>query len=100
MFIQVNLADEKQKSGILLNDLNDFYKYCCEMLDLNIMGLMCLPPVNSDSNKYFETLKKKSEDLNLCEISMGMSADYVDAVSSGSTFIRIGSAIFGERKIN
>jgi len=100
LFIQVNLADEKQKSGILLNDLNDFYKYCCEMLDLNIMGLMCLPPVNSDSNKYFETLKKKSEDLNLCEISMGMSADYVDAVSSGSTFIRIGSAIFGERKIN
>ncbi len=100
LFIQVNLAEEKQKSGILLKDLNDFYNYCRDKLDLDIIGLMCLPPINSESNKYFQILKKKSEELNLHEISMGMSADYEEAVCAGSTFIRIGSAIFGERKIN
>jgi len=100
LFIQVNLAEEKQKSGILLKDLNDFYNYCRDKLDLNIIGLMCLPPIHPGSNKYFQILKKKSEELNLHEISMGMSADYEEAVSTGSTFIRIGSAIFGERKIN
>ena len=97
LFIQVNVAEESQKSGILLNDLNRFYNLCTKELSLNIIGLMCMPPINSDSNKYFQILKKTSEKLNLTNLSMGMSADYEQAILSGSTYLRLGTAIFGAR---
>ena len=97
LFIQVNIAEESQKSGILLNDLNHFYNFCTKELSLNITGLMCLPPINSDSNKYFKILKRTSEKLNLTDLSMGMSADYDHAVLNGSTYLRLGTAIFGAR---
>ena len=99
LFIQVNIAEENQKSGILLNDLKNFYFYCTEDLSLNIIGLMCLPPINSDSNKYFKILKTTSEEFNIKNLSMGMSADYDQAVLNGSTYLRLGTAIFGERNI-
>ena len=97
LFIQVNVAGEGQKSGILLNDLNHFYNFCTKELSLNITGLMCLPPINSDPNKYFKILKKTSEKLNLTDLSMGMSADYDQAILNGSTYLRLGTAIFGAR---
>lgn len=97
IFIQVNLAEESQKSGINLNDLNVFYDYCTKDLSLNIIGLMCLPPVGPNSDKYFKVLKKKAQELNLIHLSMGMSADYEHAILNGSTFLRLGTAIFGER---
>ena len=97
LFLQINIAEEIQKSGILLNDLDNFYNYCTKELSLNIIGLMCLPPVNSDSGKYFKILKKTSEKLNLTDLSMGMSADYEQAVLNGSTYLRLGTVIFGER---
>ena len=97
LFIQVNIDGENAKSGILLSDLVNFYSYCTKELSLNIIGLMCLPPINSDSNKYFRILKKKSKELNLNDLSMGMSSDYEQAVLNGSTYLRLGTAIFGER---
>ena len=97
MFIQINIVDEIQKSGILLNNVKSFYNYCTKELSLNIIGLMCLPPINSDSNKYFIILKKTSEKLNLTELSMGMSADYEIAVAFGATHVRVGTASFGQR---
>ena len=97
LFIQVNIAEENQKSGILLNDLDHFYNFCTKELSLNIIGLMCLPPINSDSNKYFQILKKNSDKLNLRDLSMGMSADYDQAILNGSTYLRLGTAIFGTR---
>ena len=99
LFIQVNLADEKQKSGIPLDNLKNFYNYCVNDLSLNIIGLMCLPPINSNSDKYFKLLKKSSDDLNLKELSIGMSSDYENALANGSTFLRIGTLIMGERNI-
>ncbi len=99
LFIQVNIAEEYQKSGILLHDLDKFYNYCTKELSLNIIGLMCLPPVNNNSSKYFKILKKKSEELNLTDLSMGMSSDYEQATLNGSTFLRLGTVIFGERNI-
>ena len=97
LFIQVNIAEENKKSGILLNDLDHFYNFCTKELSLNIIGLMCLPPINSDSNKYFQILKKNSDKLNLRDLSMGMSADYDQAILNGSTYLRLGTAIFGAR---
>ena len=97
LFIQVNLAKEEQKSGILLSDLENFYNFCTKELSLNIIGLMCLHPFNSDSSKYFKTLKKSSEKLNLVDLSMGMSSDYEQAMLNGSTYLRLGTLIFGER---
>ena len=97
LFIQVNLAKEIQKSGILLDDVNNFYNYCTKELSLNVIGLMCLTPTNSDSNKYFMTLQKISKKLNLTDLSTGMSADYEQAIINGSTYLRLGTAIFGER---
>ena len=97
LFIQINVADEIQKSGILLKDVSNFYNYCTKELSLNIIGLMCLPPISSDSNKYFMILKKTSEKLNLTDLSMGMSADYEQAIINGSTHLRLGTAIFGAR---
>lgn len=96
-FIQVNLADESQKSGISLNNLKSFYNFCTKDLDLNVIGLMCLPPINSDSNKFFKILKNASDNLNLKHLSMGMSIDYEEAILNGSTYLRLGTAILGER---
>ena len=93
-FVQVNLGEENQKSGILKKDLSRFISYCQNDLKLNIIGLMCLPPINEDSDKYFKELKQLAFDNNLKELSMGMSNDYVDAIKNGSTFIRVGTAIF------
>ena len=99
LFIQVNVGDENQKSGILINDLKDFYNYCTKNLFLNIIGLMCIPPHNSDSEKYFKLLKKANDELNLKELSMGMSADYEKAILHGATYLRLGTAILGNRNI-
>jgi len=99
LFIQINIADESQKSGIKLNELNDFYHYCLKKLSLNIIGLMCLPPISSNSQEYFNELKKAANQLNLKDLSMGMSADYETAILNGSTYLRLGSAILGERNI-
>ena len=97
LFIQVNLGEETQKSGIILKDLINFYNYCTKDLLLNVIGLMCLPPINSDSEKYFKIIKQSSEKLNLKELSMGMSADFEKAIINGSTYLRLGTAILGER---
>jgi len=97
LFIQVNLAKEEQKSGIKPNDLKNFYHYCSTKLSLNIIGLMCLPPINSNSQEYFEILKKNADHLGLSELSMGMSSDYESAILSGASYLRLGTIILGER---
>ena len=99
LFIQINLAAEEQKSGLLLTNLNNFYNYCVSELSLNIVGLMCLPPVDINSDKYFKLLKKSSDDLNLNDLSMGMSSDFENAVLNGSTFLRLGTLIMGKRNV-
>ena len=96
-FIQVNLGEENQKSGILKKDLNRFVNYCKNDLKLNFVGLMCLPPIDQNSEKYFKELKQLASDNNLKELSMGMSNDYISAIKNGSTFVRIGSGIFSEK---
>ena len=95
----MNLGEEAQKSGIYLKDLDNFYNYCTNDLLLNIIGLMCLPPVNLNSDKYFKILKKSAEKLNLKELSMGMSSDFEKAIINGSTYLRLGTVILGERSI-
>ena len=97
LFIQVNIANEKQKSGITMHNLKKFYEYCVNDLSLNVIGLMCLPPMDDNSDRYFKLLKKNSDDLNLKELSMGMSSDFNNAVINGSTFLRLGTIIMGER---
>jgi len=97
LFIQVNLANENQKSGVLLADLNNFYHYCTKELSLNVIGLMCLPPVESSAQDYFKMLKNISEKLNLKDLSMGMSSDFEHAIVNGSTYLRLGTIILGER---
>ena len=96
LFLQVNIGNEEQKSGILKNDLDDLYHYC-ENLKLDIVGLMCIPPYNSDPNPFFQELYDLNKNLSLKELSMGMSSDYLKALEYNSTYLRIGSAIFGER---
>ena len=96
IFIQVNIGKELQKSGIPEEELSDFYEYC-KNLNLNIIGLMCIPPYNQDSSKYFLKMKELNKKIGLKELSMGMSADYLNAIKYGSTFVRIGSDIFGKR---
>jgi len=98
LFIQINVAEEKQKSGILINELDNFYKYCIKELSLNIIGLMCLPPFDTDSQKYFKILKESAEKLKLKDLSMGMSSDFEQAIACGSTYLRIGTLILGKRK--
>ena len=98
LFIQVNLAKEKQKSGVDLNELNHFYNYCTKELSLNVIGLMCLPPIASHSQEYFKLLKQNAERLNLKELSMGMSSDFEAAILNGSTYLRLGTLILGKRK--
>ena len=98
IFIQVNLGEEKQKSGILKKNLKQFYEYC-KKLDLDILGLMCIPPQNEDPKTFFKQLYSLNENLGLKDLSMGMSSDYLIAVECSSSYLRIGSKIFGERKI-
>ena len=97
IFIQVNIGEEPQKSGIEINNLENFYKRCVDELKLNIIGLMSIPPFDKDPRPYFIKMRKLSENLGLKDISMGMSSDYLEALKQGSTFIRIGSKIFGAR---
>ena len=99
LFIQVNLANEKHKSGIELDELTHFYNYCSKELSLNIIGLMCLPPIDSNSNEYFKLLKDTALKFNLSELSMGMSSDFEQAVLNGSTYLRLGTLILGERNL-
>ena len=95
-FVQVNLGEENQKSGILKQDLSRFINYCKNDLKLNVIGLMCLPPINDVSDKYFKELRQLAFDNNLKELSMGMSNDYISAIKNGSTYVRVGSGIFEE----
>ena len=97
IFVQINIGNELQKSGIDIEDLEQFYLTCVNEFNLNIVGLMCLPPSSSDPTKYFKLLKEISFKINLKELSMGMSNDYLDAAQCGATYLRIGSKIFGER---
>lgn len=96
-FIQVNIGDEPQKNGIQSSRAGEFIKYCKFDLKLNIIGLMCIPPINSSSEIYFKKLQQLAEQNKLKELSMGMSNDYANAIKNGATFVRIGSAIFGDR---
>ena len=96
-FIQVNIANEVQKSGIPVNELEPFYNYCVNEVKLKIIGLMVIPPNDSKYAKYFKSLNELNKSLALKNLSMGMSADYVEAIKHGSTFVRIGSSIFGPR---
>ena len=96
LFIQVNIGDEEQKSGIKEKDLFEFYKFCLD-LKLNVIGLMCIPPMDKNSNLYFKKMLELKNELKLNELSMGMSSDYLNALDFGSTYLRIGSEIFGQR---
>jgi len=96
IFIQINIGNEAQKSGINNNDVVEFYK-SCNKLELDVVGTMCLPPDDDQSDNYFSKMQSINESLNLKEISMGMSNDYLNAIKFKSTFVRIGTKIFGER---
>lgn len=96
-FIQVNIANEIQKSGIPVTELDAFYNYCVNEINLNIIGLMVIPPNDDNFKKYFKSMSELNNSLAFKELSMGMSADYIDAVKHGATFVRIGSSIFGSR---
>ena len=96
-FIQVNIGNEIQKSGVPVNELDAFYNYCVNEINLKIIGLMVIPPIDQKADKYFKTLNELNKSLDLEEISMGMSADYKEAIQHGSTYVRIGSSIFGAR---
>lgn len=97
IFIQVNIDNEIQKNGIKKEDLIDFYNYCSKELNLDIIGLMCIPPNNQNSNDYFKEMKDLNSKIKLRHLSMGMSNDYLNAIQNGATFVRIGSKIFGSR---
>ena len=99
-FVQVNIGEESQKNGINPKNINQFVNYCRNNLSLNIIGLMCLPPANENPEKYFLYLSQLRKQVDLCHLSMGMSNDYQIATKCGSTFLRIGSKILGERNIS
>ena len=96
VFLQVNIGNENQKSGISKNELKDLYLFCKE-IDLKVIGLMCIPPLDLDPVPFFKELKNLNDELNLSELSMGMSSDYNKAIENYSTYLRIGSEIFGKR---
>tara|TARA_Y100000741_G_scaffold360181_1_gene342029 strand:- start:2122 stop:2775 length:654 start_codon:yes stop_codon:yes gene_type:complete len=96
IFIQINIGNEEQKSGINKDQLQNFYLFCKE-LNLDVVGLMCIPPFNNNSSLYFKQMQVLSNSLKLNELSMGMSSDYIEAANYSSTFLRIGSNIFGQR---
>ena len=95
-FIQVNIANEPQKNGITIDRVDDFIKYSINELKLNVIGLMCIPPIEVDPTQYFKKLVEISRLNNLNELSMGMSSDYACAIKNGATFVRVGSGIFGK----
>ena len=97
LFIQINIGDENQKNGIKIAELKYFYNQCIDVYDLDIIGLMCLPPVNIDPSKYFEKMMHLSKELGFKNLSMGMSSDYIIALKYNADFLRIGSKIFGNR---
>ena len=97
IFIQVNIGNEDQKSGINQNEVIGFYKKCINDFDLDIIGLMCIPPFKEKKDEYFSLMNELNKSIGLKELSMGMSSDYLEATSHGATYIRIGSKIFGER---
>ena len=96
IFIQVNIGNENQKSGVNKEELEELFLYC-KSLNLDVIGLMCLPPANHDPNPFFKELNALNKKLNLTELSMGMSSDYIKAIEHSSTYLRIGSEIFGQR---
>ena len=96
IFLQVNIGNEEQKSGINKDYLNEFYLYC-NNLNLDVVGLMCIPPADDQSENFFKEMALLTKKLNLLELSMGMSADYIEAAKNSSTYLRIGSNIFGKR---
>ena len=96
-FIQVNIGNELQKSGVQAQELDNFYNYCIKEKNLNVIGLMVIPPNDNNTNKYFKILDELNNSLSLKELSMGMSADYYEAIKNNATFVRIGSLIFGNR---
>ena len=96
IFIQVNIGDEEQKSGINKERLDDFYKFC-QNLNLDIIGTMCIPPNDENTEKYFFEMSKIKQELNFKELSMGMSGDYLKAIKNRATYVRVGSKIFGSR---
>ena len=96
LFIQVNIGNEEQKSGVKVNQINDLLMFS-KQLNLSVIGLMCIPPVNKEPDKYFKEINLLNKKFNLQEISMGMSSDYLKAVENSSTYLRIGSSIFGQR---
>ena len=96
IFLQVNIGDENQKSGINKSDVNKLVSYCKE-IDLDLIGLMCIPPANIDPEGYFEEMNKLNKTLDLSELSMGMSSDFLIATKHYSTHVRVGSGIFGQR---
>ena len=96
IFIQVNIGSEEQKSGINKEKLGDFYKFC-KNLNLDIIGIMCIPPNNKKTMNYFDEMNKINQKLNFKELSMGMSRDYLQAIQNSATYIRVGSKIFGNR---
>ena len=96
-FIQVNIGNEIQKSGIPVNELDAFYNYCINEIKLEIIGLMIIPPNDNKPEKYFKSLNELNKSLELKNLSMGMSTDYIEAVKHGSNYVRIGSSIFGDR---
>ena len=96
LFIQVNIGDEEQKSGVNIDQIEDLILFS-QQLNLNVIGLMCIPPANEEPDKYFKEIKLLNKKFNLSEISMGMSSDYLKAVENSSTYLRIGSSIFGQR---
>ena len=96
-FIQVNLGSEDQKGGIQIEKLKEFFNFCNNNTQLSIVGLMAIPPNDNNSERYFKKIAELNKDLGLKELSIGMSNDYIDALKSGASFLRIGSAIFGKR---
>ena len=98
IFIQINIGNESQKGGIKVNELEEFYKYCLK-LDLDIIGTMCLPPINDDPEKYFLRMNFLNKKLNFKELSMGMSSDYLEAIKHNATYLRIGTNVFGKRTL-
>ena len=96
VFIQVNIGNENQKSGINKERLSDFYKFC-KNLNLDIIGTMCIPPNDDNSEKYFSEMSKINQELDFKELSMGMSEDYLEAIRYNATYVRVGSKIFGSR---
>ncbi len=96
IFLQINIGEESQKSGVLLNEVNQLAAEC-KNLNLDVIGLMCLPPISTDVSKYFSLIKEKNDELKFNELSLGMSSDYLEAIEFNTTFIRVGTKIFGKR---